>query len=232
MFTREHMSNVIQSPPRWYPELWKQDNVVLSSLSYFERPNPFSAISDDSIGCDPVYEDTDERGAFRQVVLRLNSPPFETIHPQRPNWYCNSLDPKLYFIVLHAPCLRIAKLAMRLSHIAHVRTVGDLWLTLERRTENVMQLKNAQRPLPVPFIPAIPEDPPQSRPVTGPVKLGLGRYFVDPKRVLGAVDDDDWDEEVHGPPLTDRWVSGHGLLDCCKSDRFHSGTPTRNIFPT
>ncbi|KAJ4010965.1 hypothetical protein NW766_007597 [Fusarium irregulare] len=94
---------------------------------------------------------------------------------------------------------------MQLSHIAHVRTLGDLWLTLERRTENVMHLEDKPTPLPVPFIPAIPEDPPQSRPVTGPVKLGLSRYFVDPKRVLGAVDDDDWDEEVHGPFLTDRW---------------------------
>ena len=150
-----------------------------------KRPDPFSAISDDSIGCDPVYEDSDERGSFRRVVPRLNSLPSDMIEPQSSNWYCSSRDRNLYFIVLHAPCLRIAKLAMQLSHIAHVRTVGDLWLTLERRTENVMQLKKAQRPLPVPLIPAIPEDPPQSRPVTGPVKLGLSRYFVDPKRVLG-----------------------------------------------
>ncbi|GKU00103.1 hypothetical protein FLAG1_06046 [Fusarium langsethiae] len=94
---------------------------------------------------------------------------------------------------------------MQLSSTAHVHTLGDLWLTLKRRIENVLQLEERRAPYITPLIPAIPEDPPKSRPVTGPVELGLSRYFVDPKRVLGAVDDDDWEEFVHGPPLTDRW---------------------------
>lgn len=225
------MSNIMQSLPRWYPELWKQDNVALSSSCYFKRPDPFSAISDDTISCDPVYEDTDEKGSFRRVALRLDCPPSEMIQPQRQNWYCNSRNRDLYFIALHAPCLRIAKRAMQLSQTAHVRTLGDLWLTLERRTENIIKLQDGLIPIPVPFIPAIAEDPPKSRSVTGPVKLGLSRYFVDPKRVLGAVDDDDWKEDAHGPPLTDPWVSGHVVIDCRKSGRFLSGTRTRNIFP-
>ncbi|KAH7005240.1 hypothetical protein EDB82DRAFT_533477 [Fusarium venenatum] len=135
------------------PELWKQDNVVLSSLCCFKRPNPFSTISDDSIGCGPVFEDTNEKGTPSRVVLRLDTARFDWIEPQRPNWNSTSRDINLYFIALHAPCLH----------------------------------------------------PPTPRPATGPVKLGLSRYFVDPKRVLGAVDDDDWGEDVHGPPLTDRW---------------------------
>ncbi|CAG7564519.1 unnamed protein product [Fusarium equiseti] len=135
------------------------------------------------------------------------------IQSQRQNWYCNSRNCNLYFMALHGPCLRIAKRAMQLSHTAHVRTLGDLWLTLERRTENVIKLQDGLIPILDPFIPAIPEDSPKSRSVTGPVKLGLSRYFVDPKRVLGAVDDRGWEEDAHGPPLTDRWVYGHWNAD-------------------
>jgi hypothetical protein len=199
-----------QSPPRWYPELWKQDNVVLSAPCYWKRLDRFKTISDDTIGCDPVDDNTDERRSHRQVVLKHGQPPLGFIIPQFPNYYCPARDRDLYFIVLHAPCLRIAKLVMKLSRDVYVRTTGDLWLTLERRSENVSDLERGKKVgwgIQRPFIPGIPEDPPECRPATGPVRIGLSRYFVDAQRVLGGVDDEDWDEDLHGPRLTDRWVS-------------------------
>jgi hypothetical protein len=109
--------------------------------------------------------------------------------------------------------MRIAKLVMKLSRDTHVRTLGDLWLTLERRSENVFNLekKEGRSNIEPPFIPGIPEDPPECRPATGPVRIGLSRYFVDPERVLAGVDDEDWEEECHGPRLTDRWVRKYRL---------------------
>ncbi|KAH6950881.1 hypothetical protein DER45DRAFT_409253 [Fusarium avenaceum] len=196
-----------ESPPRWYPELWKQDNVALSAPCSYTRLDPFKTLTADAVGCDPVDDDTDERGSHRQVVLKHGEPPLGFILPQASNWDCPAHDRNLCFIVLHAPCLRIAKLVMDLSRDAHVSTLGDLWLTLERRSENVFKLENKKGRYDVepPFIPAIPEDPPECRPATGPVRIGFSRYFVDADRVLGGVDDEDWEEECHGPRLTDRW---------------------------
>lgn len=190
---------------------------MLSGTCYWKRLDPFKILSVDTIGCDPVDDQTDEKGSYRTVVLKHVSPYAGFIIPQLPNWYCSARDRDLYFIALHAPCLRIAKLVMTLSRDAHLGTVGDLWLTLERRSENVFNLRNKKGECRIepPFIPGIPEDPPERRPKTGPVRIGLSRYFVDADRVLGAVDDEDWDEECHGPRLTDRWVSRDSPCTIC-----------------
>lgn len=190
---------------------------MLSAQCFLRRLDCFKAIAADTIDCDPVDDRTDERGSYRHVVLKHVDSYLGTIIPQLPNWECQARDRDLYFIVLHASCLRIAKLVMKLSRDAHVCTLGDLWLTLERRSENVFNLQDKKGGYMIqpPLIPGIPEDPPECRPITGPVRIGLSRYFVDADRVLGGVDDEDWEEECHGPRLTDRWVSKYRLCTIC-----------------
>ena len=79
---------------------------------------------------------------------------------------------------------------------ARIRTVGQLWLTLERRSTKVLATPLTGWPIEGPFIPAIPIDPPERHPPTGPVKLGFERYFISSDDSIGGQQEgDNWDED-------------------------------------
>ncbi|KAF5538996.1 hypothetical protein FPHYL_12372 [Fusarium phyllophilum] len=96
----------------------------------------------------------------------------------------------MMFVGLHAACKDLANRVMKTSYKASVRSVGDLWLTLERRCAKHMFWHPT---LGVPnshFTPGVPENRPSL-----PFSVGLGRYFV-PSRTIryGNYGDDWWDE--------------------------------------
>ncbi|KAH6987735.1 hypothetical protein BKA56DRAFT_612487 [Ilyonectria sp. MPI-CAGE-AT-0026] len=180
-----------QAPTRWYDELWKQDNVVLSGphwCRFHDVPGP-RTVTDDSVSCDAVDDRSTKYSPSVSFRHKLGS-----VVPQNE-------DPTLpgeagYYIAIHSACLRIANLVMKRSPQAHIRSLADLWSTLERRCT-----KTGNTPLPTwpgvmdgPFLPSIPEGPPESRPSSGPVKLGTSRYFVHPW-ALGAREMDSENEE-------------------------------------
>lgn len=189
-----------QAPTRWYDKLWKQANVVLSGPHWcrFHDVSGPRTVTDDSVSYDAV-DDTSVR-AFPSVSFR-HKPGF--VVPQNE-------DPTLpgevgYYIAIHSACFRIANLVMKRSLQAQIRSLADLWSTLERRCT-----KTGNTPLPKwpgitsgPFIPWIPEAPPESRPSSGPVELGTRRYFVHPWALGGQEVDLDDEESLFG----DAWVS-------------------------
>jgi hypothetical protein len=73
------------------------------------------------------------------------------------------------YLGLHAACEDLANRVIENSYKASSRSVGDLWLTLERRCTSHKHTDFPFRR----FIPGIPESLPGQ-----PFSIGLGRYFV------------------------------------------------------
>ncbi|KAM0554929.1 hypothetical protein ACHAPJ_006665 [Fusarium lateritium] len=93
------------------------------------------------------------------------------------------------YIGIHAACEDIAKRVMKTSPNAQIRSIGDLWLSLERRcarytSENPTRDRN--------FVPPIPKSQPGE-----PLSLGMDRYYVPYACIVQYGDEWEgwWDED-------------------------------------
>lgn len=89
------------------------------------------------------------------------------------------------FVGLHAACEDLANRVMKKSYKARLRSVGDLWLTLERRCARHMYWNRVSNSH---FTPRVPENKPGL-----PFSVSLGRYFV-PSRSIQLYEyyEDSW----------------------------------------
>lgn len=98
-----------------------------------------------------------------------------------------------WYLLVHSTCEEIARRVMELSRQASVRSIGDLWITLDQRC--AMSWGNPEYSIGTALLPEVPV----SRPGKPPLKLALGGYYIPENSLPGE------DTNVFEP--TAQWVS-------------------------
>ncbi|KAF4435947.1 hypothetical protein F53441_13375 [Fusarium austroafricanum] len=164
---------------------WPRSNTTSESLSVIDEQ---------------VIRYTAEVDSFPGKILLL--PSREQIYPQYAYQHESDIAPAKMYLGIHAACEEIANRVMKTSFNAKVRSISDLWLTLERRCASYLSQGRRQRRLPrdMNYVPPIPNN--QSG---QPLSLGFDRYYV-PYHCLDQWGDEWegwWDEEpINIPNLT------------------------------
>ena len=114
-------------------------------------------------------------GSNRRAVLQLEKLPEEG----------EEYDPKTYRwnLAVHSACEEIASRVMQTSREASIRSIGDLWITLERRC--VGRTDGGV----ISYLPTIPSNRPGE-----PLELGLDRYYIPSGAIPG--DHVDYDDNI------------------------------------
>ncbi|KAH7140183.1 hypothetical protein B0J13DRAFT_557328 [Dactylonectria estremocensis] len=111
--------------------------------------------------------------------------------------------PQEWFFGIHAACEEIANRVMQTSRKTHIRSIGDLWMTLDRRcTKTFLKHSSATSN----FLPFAPENQPGE-----PPRVGLGRYYIPSGCIYRLSNERDgwWDEDpLQIPDLTVSLLSG------------------------
>ncbi|KAH7272942.1 hypothetical protein B0J15DRAFT_543528 [Fusarium solani] len=142
-----------QAPTNWYPELWKQDNVVLSgphSCRHHKGPS-YETVPDKAVTCDAAEAYSSK--ALPAMYFRFK-PGF--VVPQSEDHTLGAAD-EWYYIAVNVACLRLAETVIGRSPDAHIHSLGQLWHSLERRCTKTGQAQLSSWPGHVdgPFLPSL-----------------------------------------------------------------------------
>lgn len=160
-------------PHQWEPDIWKQQAIAISgpTWSRFDKGPRTLILPDNDVtrcfartsfrSCEMHLEPSDER-----VTLQ------EPIHltPDQVSSVFGRYKKRTY-LGIHSACEDIANRVMRTPRPgkAGIRSLGDLWMTLERRNQKSDWEYNAK----VPLLPAVPCQIPGF-----PVILELDNYYI------------------------------------------------------
>lgn len=195
-----------QGPSPWYPDIWKTSAVVISGPrwpSYSKGP-----VADDSVRR-YVASPSWDPGA---VSIKPGGPTVFTQFSYAPGSHdnFNPTTESHWYFGIHSACEDIANVVMRTSREARIRSIRDLWMTLDQRCTKT----DSEHRFFIPFLPNIPENGPGE-----PINLSLRRYYIPRDSIPGdQADFDDlyqwWEEDpLFIPDLTARLLSN---LEQCK----------------
>ncbi|RSL52470.1 hypothetical protein CEP54_010892 [Fusarium duplospermum] len=176
-----------QDPLHWHPHSWRESVLALDGPTWsYDEPGPKSmAVPSDQVTIYAARATLRSREVSLIPIGRSVSLQLENLPGQH-----ESHDPvsgKRWYLGIHSACEKIARRVMQ-SPQAHIRTIGDLWMTLERRC-----VKSAwDATIFPPYLPKLPDSRPGEQ-----IKLGLLRYYI-PRCAIytdeGCLDDpgEDW----------------------------------------
>lgn len=182
--TRPH--ELKNNPSLKYRCVWRGLAIALSGPSWLENESMYEVMNvpSEHIHCQVV----EANGFHGELCIMPDGP---TIVPQ--NSYAagshrshNLHTREHWFFGIHSACLVLARRVMEISPNASIQTIGDLWVTLERRCSKTGQ----ERWFSWKFVPNIPDNPPGE-----PIELNLRRYYV-PRDHIGIEQDDDAEDWV------------------------------------
>lgn len=176
--------------PGWYPKISTQGSVLLSGPHW-----PW-------YGNGPVSLKIPDSAVGRHAADLTNPPPMmrilsteESMFPQE-EMDCLEADRRdpsasqILYVGIHTSCENMANRAMQSSPICEIRSIGDLWMTLERRCTGTIR----SRRLTLSFLPII-----FKKCTWQGVELGLERYFIPPEF---------FDQSEENRPVAEQeWVS-------------------------
>ncbi|KAI8648304.1 hypothetical protein NCS56_01514700 [Fusarium sp. Ph1] len=178
---------------------WKNDVVALSGPHWSPGESPSLDLADDAV------HRFDAVATWHPSVGLVLLPDKRSVDTQsryesdKPNTLVPPATMQL-FMGIHAACEEVANRVMRTSFNARVRSIGHLWMTLERRCARPMDRHPHMN-----FLPYLPES--QSG---QPRSFGTGRYFVPYSCIIRYGDEwDGWweDDPIVIPDLTTQLLS-------------------------
>lgn len=152
--------HVLVGPSRWYPDIWKSNAIAISGPHWPSHANgPKSMeIPSEAITCQPA--------AATWLSPRLQIVPNgETVTPQFED---DELDYCCWYFGIHAACKDVANRVSQTSWIAHIRSIGDRWMTLDRQCTKAADQDMCCRDR---FLPGIPENRPGE-----PIRISINLY--------------------------------------------------------
>lgn len=168
---------------------WKSDVVALSGPHWSPGESPSLDLADDAV------HRFDAVATWHPSVGLVLLPDKRSVDTQsryesdKPNTLVPPASMQL-FMGIHAACEEVANRVMRTSFNARVRSIGYLWMTLERRCARPMDRHPHMN-----FLPYLPES--QSG---QPRSFGTGRYFVPYSCIIRYGDEWDGWVTLNPPP--------------------------------
>ncbi|KAI8691831.1 COesterase domain-containing protein [Fusarium sp. Ph1] len=157
--------------PGWYSKISAQGSVLLSGPHWpYYGHGPISLIPDSTV-VRHAADLTDPPPKMRILSTDESLFPQEEMDVIEADRRYPSASQILY-VGIHRSCEDMANRAMRSSPVCEIRSLGDLWMTLERRCTRTIQ----SRRLTLSFLPIILKN----RTWQG-LELGLERYFIPPE---------------------------------------------------
>ncbi|CAM1500519.1 Fc.00g096810.m01.CDS01 [Cosmosporella sp. VM-42] len=200
-----HIVHGQEGPSQWYPDIWRESVALLSGPTWpLDEKGPQSM----TVPNEKVTQYIAEASWYpARVYIPGSNAPVVLQDQNLPEIGENhDLDTKRWYLAVHSACEDIANRVMRTSRDASIRSMGDLWMTLERRC---VSKKAWGEIFFFPYLPVIPDNQPGE-----PIKLGLGRYYIPTAAIPGDqmdYDDDveEWweDDPLHVPNLTTSLLS-------------------------
>ncbi|KAJ3545930.1 hypothetical protein NM208_g2262 [Fusarium decemcellulare] len=161
----------IVGPSQWDPKAWRQLGIALLGPTwpkFMKRPTTLILPDDDVTWCFATASSRSrhvhlEPGGERVAIQ-------ETIYLQGDEIPEHERYRQRIYLGIHSACKEIANKVMRTER-ARIRSLGDLWMTLERRSQNSQY--QPYRRVKAPFLPLIPCQIPGHR-----VFLELYNYYI------------------------------------------------------
>ncbi|KAH7141485.1 hypothetical protein B0J13DRAFT_556918 [Dactylonectria estremocensis] len=187
-------------PFPWAPDVWKTSGIVITGPHW------------PSYRKGPVLNDS----VRRHIATPTWDPAGMDIHPLGPRVSTqvlysagahdgfNPTTEQHWYLGIHSACEDIAKLVIRRSREARIRSMGDLWMILDQRCTKT----DSEHFFGTSFLPEIPENLPGE-----PLELSLSRYYLPFDAIPGdqadARDFYEWyeDDPLFIPDLTRRIIS-------------------------
>ncbi|KAH7115469.1 hypothetical protein B0J13DRAFT_208153 [Dactylonectria estremocensis] len=182
----EYFREEVNGPSCWNAHLWESNAVLLTGPHTEQGPESMK-VSPDSVT---------RRLAVATYIDLHTIPDGERVFPQLEDY----LNHHRISFCIHSACDTIADRVIETSPTAHIRSIGELWMTLERRcTKTSRDVPNCFDN----FLPEIPEKNPSE-----PSKLGLGRYYVQLECFWEDPPSGWWNHDpLHIPDLTTALIS-------------------------
>ncbi|KAM5356755.1 hypothetical protein ACJ41O_003401 [Fusarium nematophilum] len=188
----------VTGPRVWDPEIWLQNAIALQGprqLADNDRPREIldESITRHAATGPPCHEGgcltllPSERNVMPQQESYLYDEDDEYGHPKGQRWYFG----------VHGACDDIASRLIQTSPTARVRSVRDLWITLDRRCIETAKRRSFLWGV-LPWIPAKTEN--------GTIGRSTATYYI-PDYNPGGVENWWFDDPSHVPDLTTRLLS-------------------------